>query len=33
MKIKTIESTYEKVTALPRPKKQKPKRPNLFFAR
>ena len=31
MKIKTIESTYEKVTALPRPKKQKPKRPNLFF--
>ncbi len=31
MKIKTVESSYQKVMSLPRPKKQKPKRPNLFF--
>ncbi|MBQ9773712.1 MAG: 1-acyl-sn-glycerol-3-phosphate acyltransferase [Clostridia bacterium] len=31
MKIKTIHTTYERVMALPRPKKKKPKRPNLFF--
>ena len=31
MKIKTVESSYQKVMSLPRPKRPKPKRPNLFF--
>lgn len=31
MKIKTVRSTYDKVMALPRDKRRKPKRPNFFF--
>lgn len=31
MKIKTIHATYDKVASLPRDKRRKPKRPNLFF--